>query len=515
MKRLKLFICIALLSAVPLFSQQGYIPVAVDFDGSADDLERVALVGAADSKTGIISAWFRADGGNGTSLGIFGNNGSSVYLRRSGGNKMKFVLHEVGQSVILDTTTVNNYMAGEGWQHYLASWDLEGGDTDNIHLYVNDVDDQDGTTTVVDDTIDYTRTIWNYGSGAAGFLFDGGLAEFYFAPGEFLDFSIEVNRRLFITADLKPVDLGPSGYKPTGTAPIVYMRTPFNNAGLNSGTGGDFVINGAPTSTPGPVAVVNPSYTNLPSAGQNASEYDGVGDYLLRSSALIGDADSQVGTMSFWFRMDGQDAENNVFINSATGGWLVSRLVDGRLKFESLAGPVIYRGFSNSTYTAGPDWHHALFSMDSAGSPISHLYIDGVDELDEDVHVPSSTHDWTEAGWAIASMETGDEWLEGDLAEFYLHTGEYIDFSVLANRRLFVNADGQPVDLGPACATPTSSAPILCLTFDYQDTFGLNSGTGGDFTVNGSPSWEMGPLPVYQMTGRVGAEHHRRGRHHR
>lgn len=87
---------------------------------------------------------------------------------------------------------------------------------------------------------------WAVGGTSAGSTatFDAGiyacLAEFWFAPGQFIDFTIPANRLLFHTAAGAPQNLGSTGSTPTGTPPAVYLSLPFND-----GTSSDFAINRA------------------------------------------------------------------------------------------------------------------------------------------------------------------------------------------------------------------------------------------------------------------------------
>ena len=73
----------------------------------------------------------------------------------------------------------------------------------------------------------------------------------------------------------------------------------------------------------------------------------------------------------------------------------------------------------------------------------------------------------------------------GDIADVYIAPGQFIDFSVEANRRKFISADGKPVDLGSNCSTPTGTAPAVCFSGNAS-SFGTNKGTGGAFTLTGT-----------------------------
>jgi len=64
---------------------------------------------------------------------------------------------------------------------------------------------------------------------------------------EFVDLSIEANRRKFIDAIGKPVDLGVDGSTPTGTAPLIFLSGTTIDWHTNKGSGGGFTEVGALT----------------------------------------------------------------------------------------------------------------------------------------------------------------------------------------------------------------------------------------------------------------------------
>jgi hypothetical protein len=223
---------------------------AADFDGTNDFIRRAALTGAADSKTGILSFWLRLDGGDGSGLQLMmGGTGAlaSFGVARSASNVLSISgQSSAGGSTVLSMASASTYTAGATWRHLLASWDLANAAG---HLYVNDVQDRAGSPTLTDSIVDYTVDSWTIGAAINDvFKTDGALAELYFAPGQYLDFSLVHNRRKFISASGKPVHLGTDGSMPTGTAPLVYLHLDdaeaVANFATNRGTGGDFSITG-------------------------------------------------------------------------------------------------------------------------------------------------------------------------------------------------------------------------------------------------------------------------------
>jgi hypothetical protein len=238
---------------------------SADFDGTNDYMTRGAsLSGVADSKSGILSAWVRLDGGNGVTGFIFnapiaiGDLVNRFELQRNNNNNFFLVGgRNAAGTQILKLESSGGYVAGATWRHVLASWDLA---TAAGHLYINDVSDITSST-LTNDTIDYTVADFVIGArGDGASKLNGCLAELYFAPGQYLDFSVAANRRKFISAIGKPVPLGTTGVLPTGTAPLVYQHLDNLEAvtffRINRGTGGNFSI----------VGVLDPASSN-PSDG--------------------------------------------------------------------------------------------------------------------------------------------------------------------------------------------------------------------------------------------------------
>lgn len=228
-----------------------YLVDGARFDGTNDYMVRSSdLAGNVDGRLGIFSVWLRLDAAPvGGKYVIFDGEQEhfSVYLESDG--RFTVFGSDPVASNRLAITSSNVYSTGTTWIHLLASWNLTIAGSGR--LYISDVSDYiEVHYTNLD--IDYTQTKWNVGvlnalSGAN--IFNGGMAELYFATGQYLDFSLAANRRKFITATGKPVNLGVDGSRPTGVVPIVYLRVADGAAAStfanNLGSGGNFTITGA------------------------------------------------------------------------------------------------------------------------------------------------------------------------------------------------------------------------------------------------------------------------------
>lgn len=225
-----------------------YTANGVNFDGTNDSLARGAgLTGAADSKVGIISFWFKLLGGDGAfQMFLEGTFSRKPSILRLTSNKIAVWLENAAGTQILDMTSTTTYVNGMGWAHFLAAWDLA---TSTAQMYVNDVNVREVSPPILtNDTIDYTQGNWNISKREGSTLrVNGDIADFYFNIAQTLDISNSANRRKFISAGGAPVSLGADGSLPTGSAPAIYLGNPFGTFETNLGSGGNFTVTGALT----------------------------------------------------------------------------------------------------------------------------------------------------------------------------------------------------------------------------------------------------------------------------
>lgn len=234
---------------------------AADFDGTNDYLSRATdFTGAADSKKGILSFWHRGDVNPSVAHVLFAGQTSgalshiecdwvdgSTYGFGVGQFYYIFGNSDTGPAVALEIRTASSFASGS-WRHVLCSWDLATAGA--RHLYVTDSSSLT-VITFVDLLLQHSNSPnWFVGDTSGGRM-DGGLAELYFAPGEYLDFSVASNRRKFITSVGKPVNLGATGTLPTGNAPLVYLHLDdlesANNFAINRPGNGNLTVTGALT----------------------------------------------------------------------------------------------------------------------------------------------------------------------------------------------------------------------------------------------------------------------------
>jgi len=220
---------------------------SANFDGTSDYMTIAsALSGVSNSKTGIMSFWHKPAGA-GTARTIYACSppvdAFNVILQAT---DLIQVAGANGSTTVLGFSTATSSLSAGSWHHVLFSWDLSSA---TLNSYVDDASSIQGSPTLTNSAIAYasqTEVVFgNSGSNKP----NGDFAEFYFAPGQYLDFSVVSNRRKFITSSLKPVYLGTDGAGPTGAAPSIYLHLDPGETvadfAMNRGTGGDFTITGA------------------------------------------------------------------------------------------------------------------------------------------------------------------------------------------------------------------------------------------------------------------------------
>ena len=99
-----------------------------------------------------------------------------------------------------------------------------------------------------------TVNIWDFDIGSGFGLVYPAFADLWMAKTSgFVDLSITTNRRLFITAELEPVDLGVDGSVPLGSLPQIFQTIPSggvpNDFLINRGLGIDFGLTSGSTLT--------------------------------------------------------------------------------------------------------------------------------------------------------------------------------------------------------------------------------------------------------------------------
>lgn len=290
----------------------------------------------------------------------------------------------------------------------------------------------------------------------------------------------ETSNRYVVLADSTSGDI-------VVTLPTAVARDAGNDVTViqkNSG-GGTITVAGASGQT-----INNEASVPLPvTVGTlSASDYDAATTWQDRGTDLTGIADGKQGTISAWIRIDGGNGlERHIF--GGDGGFLevdhfnLTQTVGNMFKVtaSNTGGSVILGMSTDSTYTAGATWIHLLASWNLA-TGASHFYVQDVDHRNPGGPLTDDNIDYTQGQFVVGSSSAGSvgNGFNGCLCEVFFHTA-YIDLSVTANRRKFIDASGVAVSFGANGSVPLGVQPLL-----YLKDGKTNLGSGGALTQHGT-----------------------------
>lgn len=169
---------------------------------------------------------------------------------------------------------------------------------------------------------------------------------------------------------------------------------------------------------------------------------------------------------------------------------------------------VLERRYDMSSISLGAN-HHFLFSVDlTQATPVTQFYLDDVAKNWETAYyTPVATSGGVFAlpttNIRVGGRSSVSQWNhKGNIRQFFLSIGDFLDMSVQENRRKFVGAGSIPVNMGVNGWKPLSKKPSLFL-----------NGAGSAFNINRAPiSWTAGTTsgtlsaPTLSLSGTSPAE---------
>ena len=275
----------------------------------------------------------------------------------------------------------------------------------------------------------------------------------------------------------------------TGTTPLIALPLRGDDAGNNLGSGGDFTVYSGP-------------FTGARGGSEfwaRSANFDGTSSEYLSKSSLTGISNTKKCTLVVWSKRT--SSGDNLYTlyhmgNASSSPYTVLSITHVDSRYEVAArnsantGIFLSRLYKSDgiapNFVVG-DWYGFMLSFDLSDTSKRHF-----EPLN---FTPTSTSWNTYTNDTIAYTSSGStrigthynqtESFKGDIGFFYFTT-DYTDFSQESNRNLFVDQLGYPKDLTPAIEAGTIADPLIYMKFDDTSALGTNSGTGGNFTVNGT-----------------------------
>jgi len=217
-----------------------------------------------------------------------------------------------------------------------------------------------------------------------------------------------------------------------------------------------------------------------------ATSFDGVTDYLSRSSDLVGNVDSKTFTFSCWVYWSDALTDEYIYTNGDA-----STEVGLNIKLDNTKGIEI-TGYNSSVSTilyAVEDINGSKYINTFVNIKISvDLYSSGLRSVfvnDEPINMTWSTYvddflNFTTTKHSVGQLGNDSKRIKGRLSHLFLDY-VYRDLSIEANRRLFITEDGKPAE------GQYSLNPIIGMSMKSAAEAHINDfGTGGDFVQNGT-----------------------------
>jgi hypothetical protein len=212
-----------------------------------------ALANISNSSVGTFSAWINPKTlpASGATQLIYGigtqqNVRFSVSVANTGTPNMLGTIIQVrGYNAANILTLSMNSNTGQAivannWQHVVVSYNTANANAS--YIYIGDVKSTNSTYILANGNVNYSVANSFVAGYAANNKFDGSMSELYLANA-WIDLSNTTNRRKFVSANLWPTYLGPTGNTPTGNSAIVYLNF-VPPANTNLGLGGNYIANG-------------------------------------------------------------------------------------------------------------------------------------------------------------------------------------------------------------------------------------------------------------------------------
>jgi hypothetical protein len=223
--------------------------------------------------------------------------------------------------------------------------------------------------------------------------------------------------------------------------------------------------------------------SSVPQYSPNAWSFNGTTSRIQTYSDLSGNGDHKQGIISFWYKNNGAGrnsiavSANGSFVevlNDAAGSWTIILLkVGGGDSVGSIAS-------STSRWNGDGQWHHFMASWDGSATCATHMYVDNVNVKGGVTTCADLAIDYTRPSHYVSGVDASQLW-SGCLAEVYVNYSEFLDLSVVGNRRKFINVNRKPVYLGDDGSAPTGNQPLVYLK-NTAASVTTNSGSGGNYT---------------------------------
>jgi hypothetical protein len=312
--------------------------------------------------------------------------------------------------------------------------------------------------------------------------YGGGIGELYFNTSTVVD--LDTENPFWDSENNRAIPVA-TAHANIGGSPLLVLPMRGGEVHTNLGTY---------SSTPGGSA--DTTFAGLRSASEywaRTAAFDGaINTSVLRTSALTGSSNGKEMTIVCAVKPTTTTANGEIFGiwgDSNNDGSPYVTLKRNGTAFEldcdskQLSGMETLNSNFGNGYASKNNWQLIMISVDMTNTSKRHAFVNGQE------NGSWGTYNNNDLEIGQHNVRIGDTQygaaFAGDIGFFYF-VDSYIDFSQEANRDLFIDPFGYPKNLTQVIGDGDLPNPLIYMKFEDTDALGINSGTGGDFTVNGT-----------------------------
>ena len=438
----------------------GELANAIDFDRLNDYLSSSGdLTGATNSKTMTLSAWIYPTGTSEFYIHGYAYSNNVIRLQyNSNGFNLKLEKSDSAGTTILNAISASASIPKDTWSHLLISFDLNNSALRHVYLNDNPLSMTWYSYTnsqYVESAISNVRVGDNFG-GSRSF----GRMAHVFKDNTYRDLTVVANRRLFITADLKPADgqadLNPILYLPLGDP---------EDIGYNAGTGGNLNVNGVMARSQR-----GPNQDNcLMSYQETSQDYITLSQATTTYSAITIAFTTSINTGSYWKAYPNNGADPFLDIGPTSVKLQISQFSPSYVNKGS-----VYVNYGGLALGGVRGVAHVVITVNVTTGAYQ-------TSINGNVQTGTVSLLAGNAQWGNLRLvtPTNTPWFAG---EFYL---DHV-FTDLATDNPFWDSETQRPKSVRRVIDETGVTPLIALPFDASDA-GKNLGTLANFSVNSGP----------------------------
>lgn len=239
---------------------------------------------------------------------------------------------------------------------------------------------------------------------------------------------------------------------------------------------------------PGVTPILHGPPASAPPSGYACDAIVANGDFLRTPDDNIL-SDSKAGLLYTPIRFMGGNNSTQVLLRAGGPRFVIERTSGNKIRIQgrNAGNSTILDMSSTTSLVSGGGFVNLLASWNLA-TGFGKIYLGDTDDTVAGATLTDDTIDYSRPQYGVLAEDDvgGSNKVNAELGDFFFTTAGWLDITVEANRRLFFDGSGKPVDPAAAIALLTPQLFFHIDDGETADNWGDNEGTAGDiFTLSG------------------------------